>query len=552
MIEKRWEERFQPWILERGRNYWKENCVRTLCCTEDCIAAKVSGSGEEVYDVEILLEDGAIAQMRCTCPYAAGNDSCKHMAAVLFAAEVQGTETGSEQDAQYKGFPWREELERLEADELRKILTDLAAKDQGLQERLVLRRQDVDSRLLWSAWKEQVHRIIRQNTGRRGYIDYDHAGDFYTALDDFLDDRIPILLEAGKTMDAFRLVILVYTTAMEQGAEEDHAYDLLTRKCHALWSAVLDTAPEEQCEKFYRWFVEHLEESTWAFGTEDMEEFLFTYAWRGDLLLLNLKILDERIRVCLESESGYGLQELLLWRENMMKRQGCSPEEIQAFYRQYWDEPFVREREVERYLEKNAYDKAIELLEEGKTLDQKNNRQVEQHSEKLIELYRLTGQEEKYREELRFRVCSCYLRDLEYVKKLRKVLAEDEWPTLLQELLRQNTGRDIYYELLAYGEQWQRLFEKIRDKNRLDLMERYAKAMCGWAADKVPECYTEMLKDAMQQASNKNEYRRVVGYLSGLRDCPNGEEAVSSLVTYWRETFRRRSSMLWELERAGY
>jgi len=474
------------------------------------------------------------------------------MAAVLFAAEVQGTETGSERDAEYKGFPWREELKEMEAGELRKILTDLAAKDQGLQERLVLRRQDVDSRLLWSAWKEQVHRIIRQNTGRRGYIDYDHAGDFYTALDDFLEDRFPILLKAGKTMDAFRLVILVYKTAMEQGADADHAYDLLTRKCHAMWSAVLDMAPEEQCEKFYRWFVEHLEEGAWAFGTDDLEEFLFTYAWKGDLLLLNLEILDERIRVCVESESGYGLQDLLLWRENMMKRQGCSPEEIQTFYRQYWDEPFIRNREVERYLESQEYDKAIELLNEGKRLDQKSSRQVEQHSEKLIELYRLTGQEEKYREELRFRVCSGYLRDLEYVKKLREALAEDEWPALLEELLRLKTNHDIYCELLAYGEQWQRLFEVIKKKSRLDLMAQYAKAMCGWAAGEVLACYTEMLKDAMYQASNKNEYRRVVEYLSGLQVCPKGEETAKSIAAYWRETHKRRSSMLWELEKAGF
>ena len=319
-----------------------------------------------------------------------------------------------------------------------------------------------------------------------------------------------------------------------------------------MWRVVLDQAADDLSLVFYRWFVQHMEERTWAYGTGDLEKFLFTYAWRGKLRNVNMEILDARIQDCIESEKEYGLEQLLLWREDMMKWKGCSPEEIRAFYQQYWDKPFVRDRIVEGYLEAGEQEKAIALLQEGKRIDRDNTWQMARHSEKLIELYELTGQVERYREELRFRVCSCYLRDLTYVKRLRETLTEAEWEILLRELLRLRTADAVRYELLAYGERWQQLFEMIRDKQQLELMQRYAAAMCSWSAETVMECYTDMLKTAMRHASERREYRCVIGYLSGLRACPDGERAAEKVASYWKETYPKRSAMLQELETAGY
>lgn len=49
---------------------------------DDIVSADVIGT--EGYEVEIYLDNGNITDMYCSCPYAATDRNCKHMAAVLY------------------------------------------------------------------------------------------------------------------------------------------------------------------------------------------------------------------------------------------------------------------------------------------------------------------------------------------------------------------------------------------------------------------------------------------------------------------------------------
>lgn len=78
-MNHQWKNYFKPWILERGRTYYRDNCVTKLIYTENEIQAKVEGSEE--YCVEIQLSDGMPVDMFCDCPYADGGEKCKHRSA---------------------------------------------------------------------------------------------------------------------------------------------------------------------------------------------------------------------------------------------------------------------------------------------------------------------------------------------------------------------------------------------------------------------------------------------------------------------------------------
>ena len=77
-----WERLFRSHILKRGYDYYTDDKVRINNIDEHRIEACVEGS--EAYDVEIDIEECNIIGMECTCPYAAGGNNCKHMAAVLY------------------------------------------------------------------------------------------------------------------------------------------------------------------------------------------------------------------------------------------------------------------------------------------------------------------------------------------------------------------------------------------------------------------------------------------------------------------------------------
>ena len=551
MNDKAWRDWFQPWILERGKDYWKNGYVTDLYRETDSVTATVQGT--EDYEVVIFMDGDEIIEMTCTCPYAEDGTECKHMAATLFAVETAKLDVGKHiilENGVDHEFPWRETINQMSPEEIREFLSELVAKDKGLQEVLVLRYRDQPPAMLEASWEEQLYEIVRRNSDRRGYIDYNHAYDFHNALDDFLNDRISPLLKAGKTMEAFQLVCMVYSTAMEEGADDsDGGLSVLMDSCEEIWSALLSNATQLQEKGIYQWFVDHLVAHSWCYGTDQVESFLFSHAWSLPLLENNLRLLDEQIAK--NQDSDYQLQVLLNSRESTMRKLGYPEEEIEVFWKSHRDLAFVRDKELERFMAVYDYDQAIALLLEGKRLDQENTWRIKQHSEKLIELYRITGREEDYREELQYQVFSCLQNDLRYIRELRSVTSDEEWPKYLEELLKKYTRSALYYELLAYDRQWQRLFETIKAEGNLNRLHQYADQLRQWSPEQVRDCYAELLQKAMYYASNRQAYEAVISYLKVLKTYPKGDETVQMLASLWRKQFSRRSAMMDELRKAG-
>jgi uncharacterized Zn finger protein len=71
--------------FERGETYYRQGAVRNTFRQGDYLTARVEGSQYEPYEVTITLAQDGIGVARCTCPYAAGGNMCKHVAAALIA-----------------------------------------------------------------------------------------------------------------------------------------------------------------------------------------------------------------------------------------------------------------------------------------------------------------------------------------------------------------------------------------------------------------------------------------------------------------------------------
>ena len=177
---------------------------------------------------------------------------------------------------------------------------------------------------------------------------------------------------------------------------------------------------------------------------------------------------------------------------------------------------------------------------------------VRNHSQKLIAIYQQTGQTEELREELRFQIFSCVQRDLTYIKLYREIIPDEEWPTLLHQLLHHTTTRSLKYELLAFGEQYELLFLSIVQEGSFNRLRKYADILCRWSPEQVRDTYVRMLDGAMSQSSDRTLYREAIGYLQRVRQFPDGVETAKNLADSWRVQFGRRRAMLDELRKAGY
>lgn len=547
-----WQKMFAPWILERGRNYWNEGCVESLCRDGNTVTAVVCGT--EDYDVEIeMSREGNIAYMSCTCPYAEEGNNCKHMAAVLFAMDA---DQPKQFDIQRNGdgfpkLPWQEALNGLSSEEMRQLLLELAQSDQGLQERIATLHGQLAPEVLDAAWEDQLAEIPGKYTDRHDFIDYNHAYDFFMELDDYLETRLLQLLETERVTEAFSLSCMVFETGMEQDVDDsDGGGGVLAGSCEEAWRKLLKQANSRQEQEMYAWFASHTQVPGWDYGAEVVEQFLYQWEWSTPLLEQNLQLLDTELTA--EGNSEYRVRELLNWRTNTMAALGMKQTAIDQFWTQYHHLPFVREREVNHMLEEKDYSGAIRVLKESKELDKGDDFRVRNYSQKLIAIYQQTGQTGPLREELRFQIFSCVQRNLTYIKLYREVIPSEEWPALLDKLLCHTTTRALKYELLAFGEQYEQLFHTIVQEGAFHRLSQYADILCQWSPEQVRDAYVRMLDGVMSGSSNRNMYREAIGYLHRVRQFPNGVEEAKRLADSWRVQFGRRTAMLDELRKAGY
>ena len=552
MTAMNWQKLFSPWILERGRNYWEDDRVESLRQDGNTVTAVVCGT--EDYDVEIEIgRGGNVAYMSCTCPYAEEGNNCKHMAAVLFAIDADIME---QDGIQHNGegatiLPWQEALTGLSPEEMRQLLSELAQSDRGLQERITTLHGQVAQEVLEATWEIQLAEIPEKYTDRHDYIDYNHAYDFFLELDDFLETRLPRLLEAERITDAFTLSCMVFETGMEQDVDDsDGGCGILAGSCEEAWEKILNQADFRQEQEMYAWFASHTHVPEWVYGSEVVEQFLFHRKWSAPLLEQNLHLLDAALTV--EGNAEYRMKELLNWRTDTMAALGMEQPAIDRFWAQYRHLPFVREREIQRMMDEKNFDCAIRLLKESKALDIGDDSRVRNHSQKLIHIYQQTGQREALREELRFQIFSCNQQDLTYIKLYREIIPDEEWPALLDQLLCHKTTRFLKYDLLAFGEQYEQLFYSIVQEGSFRRLNQYVDTLCLWSPEQVRDTYVRMLDGVMSRSSDRGMYRETIGYLQRVRQFPNGVETAKLLADSWREQFGRRKAMLDELYKAGY
>ena len=109
-----WQHLFPAAVLQRGREYYKRNRVRSLIRDGETYYAAVQGTTE--YQVVIRLRADRVERMECDCPYAADGNRCKHMAAALYeisARQVPGTRSerkaAAANAAHVRIFPFTEE-----------------------------------------------------------------------------------------------------------------------------------------------------------------------------------------------------------------------------------------------------------------------------------------------------------------------------------------------------------------------------------------------------------------------------------------------------------
>lgn len=543
MILEDWKSLFESRILTRGRSYWKGGHVTKLTCTPDRIHAVVLGS--EAYDVDIELDNSEVFDASCTCPFSVESDFyCKHIAAVLYAAEGGLVSPTSVEDS------WQDTLEKMTTEQLRDFLGLILPENPNLQERLVLGYgENPAPEMLLDSWEEQLSQIV--DTCRDGYryINYRHADEFYSALNSFVEDRFSILFSSGRILPAFNLVCTVFCTAMAEEADDsDGGMGILMKTCTDAWRNLVNVGFPSHQDEMYSWFYKEVCRPRYSFGIETIEDFLFGFAWDKTHLKKNLSLLDELLQK--SGDSKYRMEDYLRRYERIMQALHKTDGEIDAFWHKYWSYEFVRDREYERFLEKEEYGKAVDLLLQEKSLSANDQFRLKHTSESLIYLYRITGQEQNYRQELLHQIETYPQQNMNHIRELHSIEPPEKWEEWTEHLLELPTTKQLRLDLLALNEAWPRLFTEIAQRKQFHLLQQYMDSLMKWSPEETMRCCRDCLNREMNYASDRNMYRNIFHQMTLLKSYPGGQEIIDSLLMLWQEAYPRKSAMLDEMKKA--
>lgn len=526
-----WNRLFDIQSLEHGQDYFLRGQVRTIRQNGIHFTAEVQGT--EAYHTELEWEPDCIGPMTCGCPYAQKGNRCKHMAAVLFAI------SSSQAD-------WEEALEQLPPDALRRLLHDLAARDEFLRERLVRTANGpCDTQELW---KLDLERMMNRYVPYGDWFDHHDAEQLMTDFSVYLEDNADYLLRSGKLLDASRLTELVYGTAMEvQMDDSAGGLTMLMEDCHRIWNRLIEAADNETEKQLFIQLWSVAEAADWELGSDDLEDFLLRAPWSEPLRRENLKRLDDRIDDC--KLSDWDLPRLLKTRAELMTALGASEEAVIAFWEEFRYLPPAREQLLSLY-ERTDIPSAIALLLECQKADDK--RDLLHHAKKLIELYQRSGQQAQYEQELRHLILVLNCLEIPYVSQLKAITSPGEWPHTLAKLFATAEQWTDLLNLLQFEQMYEPLLDQLTRHRSLAAFLLYEESLRRWSPQRTLELYVCLLKQEMDHNCERKMYRHTIAHLASLHQYPNGPQAAHSLARYWFQYHKNRPAMKDELRKAGY
>lgn len=555
-----WQQLFQEHILDRGFDYYNRGLVEDFEEGPDFVQATVQGS--HAYDVFIDIEDGRILDTDCECPYAAGGNHCKHMAALLFYMEDH--EGSSDEDPDEEELPMvfqnvtdKEEsvvelVKKVDNVFVRNFLVDILENDEKLLNRFKSALCCEVTPTDMKRYRKQINGIFRKYAGRDNFIDYYNAGSFFSELEEFLDYDIQGMQDNGQYKEAFELTSYIFVETGKQDMDDsDGGIGQLAAQCVEIWEDILEECDMELKRKLYQWFKEHLDGSIIDYMQEYIEQILFENFPEAEFLADKLKFTEEKVyEYKNEKDSWNGRYQVGNWGRKhigIMIEQGAEQDVIDDYCKKYLEYNSIRKYYIENCIQRKAYDTAIHVLKEGKEVDKDFPGLLSDYSLQLKNLYKLVGNQQAYEDELWSLVLKYRAGDVDNFKELKSLYTEEEWKEQRETLFKKLPTYAKIDKLYEVEKLYDRLLKIVLDSAGLFKLTEYEKSLKKKYPKELLDKYDLEIRKMAVFTSDRKRYREMVAILRRMLKYPEGNKKVEGIVLDWRMLYKNRPAMMDEL-----
>lgn len=544
------EEYINDVILQRGYDYFKDGRVSWLEAAEHGIEARVEGSDD--YIVSLSLDpSGHITYTHCNCPYD-GGPFCKHQVAVFYALrELNGTgELKTEQEEPEElAESLSALLDRLNPDEMRDIILSIGKQHPEIAQALLAQYAAPGEEI--AACRKLMQKYIRK-AKRHGYIEWPHAADAVTGIVITLE-KAEDRLDKDDYTTAIGLILAALPVAVDMlqycddsdGDVGQVIYDSLEILDHAVLLAAEHLGVAEQKSVMTSILKEALNKRY-----DNWED------WRYDLLNIcvyfaaipELRQELENVLMALQESLDEGEQYGQTRLKNIQLaiiESFDDAQRVEEFISANVSHSDFREKAIQIAMQKQDYDRVVQLALEGEQADSRYAGLVHKWRRYRYLAYEKLGDVDNQRQ---LALLLIYERDFEYFGKLKALYSSQEWPEVVEEILKEFEKTayppEIYVNILIE----EKLFEQL-----LRYCQRYPDKIISLYSylvedylDEVSFLFRKHIENEAQRANQRSKYRQVCSLIRDYREAC-GPDAAARIIAELKRTYARRPAFIEEL-----
>ncbi|MFC0215418.1 SWIM zinc finger domain-containing protein [Paenibacillus chartarius] len=546
------EKIIDPIIVERGIDYWDEDCILSIEEVEPLVyRAEVEGS--DLYDVEVGLDSqGKVLYTECNCPYDKG-PVCKHTVAVLleireerFRRDDMGV---SSIPKPIPGTNLSARLSKLGKEELIELLVQLSKEVKEVELALALKFAVYDNAADLDRFRKVIRSYIKKNSDRHGFVAYRNVADAVTGAD-MVIEKARELWEQGhhlRSMEVSFCILREMAGLFQACDDSDVIVGGIIQDSLELVQAAA-SQPEAMPVHDRAWLfsqllqeMRHPELNGWnEVQLSLLESASFLIDSPEERREWERKLLDLERRETSQSYSGpYFMENISKLRYRVIQRMDGA-EQATKFIEDHLDLTAFRQMAIDAAMERSQYEQALQLAVQGERQDASRGYPglVKGWKRCRYEIYRHTQQVEqqiKLAEE--FVLDGDYTYYLEYKQFIRK----DEWPEAYERLIHtlgrstRNWSADaLYVRVLIEEKDTRRLMDYVRT-NKWSVAIHYPHLVEEYA-EEVFDIFKAVILAEASHSTNRKAYRKVCGVIGQLVEAggrARAEEVIKHLCFHY-------------------
>lgn len=573
-----WQKLFASHILERGYDYYCDGAVENIEIGHDDIRADVVGT--EDYEVEISLNDGKVTDMYCSCPYAAGGNNCKHMAAVLYEWTADIMDENEPEDTDNEDMDDDADAESMDLFEPAVTVCDYKKKSAAVEKLVTSAERDIVQAFLVSVlaedkklllrfrnmvnkcatnedvedYFEQIDEIADRYLGRDHFINYYQAYDFMLELEEIIDKDVRRMIDNGSHISAFHVMnhifVLLGNVDMDDSGGET---SMLAEQIYQLWLELLTKVNAQDKRKMFIWFTTHMDGSVIDYLEEYIEQIIMEEFKEPEYEQDKLSFMEEMIEKAEKKDSGwsrdYAVGKWTVTYLKTLEEKNAPEDQLEEICKKYWNNSGVRRYYIDRYFEKKEYDRVLQVLDESIELDKAYRGQVLEYNQKKKEIYRLQGNKSAYIEQLWKLVLEQSAEDLDIYKELKAQYSEKEWLIKREELFKKLPPNAHIDRLYKEEKLYDRLLAYVLKSSGLYAVQSYENVLKKEYPKQILSKYQGEVNKMASCTGNRKHYADLVALLRRMKRIKGGSEIVETIVEEWKIKYRNRPAMMDELSK---